>query len=207
MSDTFLSALNWRHAAKEFKPNKQVPQEEVDKIIESIQMTPSSFGLQPYHILVVTDDSMKQQIQEAAWNQPQVGTSSHLLVFCSRNDIGEHRIDEYMELLSNGDEEKRKNLEMFENMMREFFKGKSTADQKTWADRQTYIALGFAMAACAELHIDSCPMEGFTPSKVDEILELPENLKSVVLLPIGYRADDPERPKVRFPEKDLFETK
>ena len=101
----------------------------------------------------------------------------------------------------------RENLATYEGMMRNSLGGRSQEEIKAWGDAQTYIALGFAMAACAELGIDSCPMEGFVPEEIDKILGLPPHLKSAVLLPIGYRKADPERPNVRFPEEDLFSFK
>ena len=132
-----------------------------------------------------------------------MGTCSHLLVFCARTDL-QDRIEAYFQIASNGDDEVRANLKGYEDMMRGFFADKDENFVYAWARNQAYIAHGFALAACAELKIDSCPMEGFDPSAVDEILALPDYLKSVVMLPIGYREVDPHHPKVRYPEDDLF---
>ena len=106
--------------------------------------------------------------------------------------------------MSGGDRNIREKMSRYEDVIRSFLKGKSKDDIKRWADRQTYIALGFAMASCTELKIDSCPIEGFVPEKIDVILNFPEHLKSVVLLPMGYRTEEPSHPKVRFPKEDLF---
>jgi nitroreductase len=95
-------------------------------------------------------------------------------------------------------------MEMYENMMKGALEPRTLEQHKSWADRQTYIAHGFALAACAELKIDSCPIEGFDPAAVDKILGLPEDTSSVVMMPIGYRSEEPQHAKVRFPMSDLF---
>lgn len=199
---TFISQLEWRSATKSFDSGKKVPDAELQKILNAIQLAPASFGLQPYHVHVITDQDIKDKIQEVSWNQPQIGNCSHLLVFSARIDI-EDRIEQYLDIASGGDESKKEALEGYRDMMQGFLLGENGKGDFSWSARQTYIALGFAMAACAELEIDSCPIEGSDYAKVDEILELPINLLSCVMLPIGYREVEP-RDKVRFPESDLF---
>ncbi|MCF7812588.1 NAD(P)H-dependent oxidoreductase [Candidatus Gracilibacteria bacterium] len=197
---TFLDHLYWRHATKEFDPKKKVSEKNLQKILEAIRLTPTSFGLQPYHVIVITDQKLKEKIRTLSWDQPQVTTCSYLLVFCARTDSAQ-RIDQYLEIASEGKSEIREKLVGYEKMMR----GSLGKMDFHWASRQAYIAHGFALAACAELEIDSCPMEGFDPEKLDQLLELPEHFKSIVMLPIGYRKEDPKREKVRFGEEDLFE--
>ena len=137
------------------------------------------------------------------FNQAQFSDASHVLVFCGRSDVAA-RIDEYEEMATGGDEAFREKMAGYMGIMRGAFEGKSEAEVLDWADRQAYIALGFAMAACAELEIDSCPMEGFLPAGFDKILEVPEHMKSVVSLAVGYRSADPRHPKLRYSEDDLF---
>ncbi len=201
---TFLSQLTWRNATKDFDPDKNVSAEDLAKIKDSIRMAPTSFGLQPYHVVVVTDADTRKQIREHAWGQAQITDSSHLLVFCTRLDISEKRIDQLIAMMSGGNPAAKEALAAYEGMMRNMLGTRSEAEIKAWGDRQTYIALGFAMAACAELQVDSCPIEGFVPEEVDKILKLPPHLRSVVMLPIGYRQGEPTRVKVRFGEDDLF---
>lgn len=203
MSSTFLSNLEWRNAEKNFDPSREVSEGDLNKILNAIKMAPSSFGLQPFHIYVVSDQDAKMKLKEKGFNQQQFEDASHILVFCGRNDISD-RIDEYFEVATNGDAEKRKAMEGYEQMMRGFSEGKNEEAINNWAFKQAYIALGFALAACAELEIDSCPIEGFNPAAFDEILNVPENIKSVVALPIGYSKNDSKHPKVRFSEDDLF---
>ena len=198
MAQTFLSQLEWRFAAKQFDPGKSVSEENVGKIVEAIRMAPTSFGLQPFQVIVVTDPAMRTRLREAAWNQSQVTDASHLLVFCARTDVAEH-IDRYIDQMAGGDEAVKATMTGFKEMMSGFTSGMDAAMQLAWTARQAYIRLGFALAACAELGVDSCPMEGFDRAAYDTALGLPEYLKSVALLPIGYRAAGPDHPKFRLP--------
>ena len=186
---SFISNLNWRYATKKFDTNKKVTDTDLEKILEAIRLTPTSFGLQPYHFYVVSNPEVKEQIQAVSWNQPQIGSSSHLIIFAARTDLLVNN-DEYFTLMSGGNPEVRASLKGFEDMVTGTIAMKeSNGTAHDWAARQTYIAHGFAMAACAELEIDSCPMEGFDPVAVGNILGLPESQKAVVMLPIGYRAE------------------
>lgn len=202
---SFLSNLNWRYATKKFDTSRKVSDTDVDSILEAIRLTPTSFGLQPYHFYVVTNQEIKDKIQAVSWNQPQVGTSSHLIVLAARTDLAKTN-DEYFTLMSGGDAGVRANLKGYEDMVNGTIQAKESANAGfDWAARQAYIAQGFGLAACAELEIDSCPMEGFDPVAVGEILGLPESQKAVVLLPIGYReVGETPRPKVRFSKEALF---
>ncbi|MEI6711726.1 MAG: NAD(P)H-dependent oxidoreductase [bacterium] len=199
---SFLSQLNWRYAVKKFDITKKVSDENLEKIIEAIHLAPSSFGMQPYRFFIVTNPEKKAAIQAAAWNQEQITTSSHLIVMCARNDLMTVK-DEYFDAMSGGNPEVRTKLSGFEDMVAGFIPNASPE----WAKKQVYIAEGFALAACAELEIDSCPMEGFDAAAVKKILELPDNLEVAVITPIGYRANDEHpRPKFRMPKEKLLST-
>jgi nitroreductase len=203
MDHAFLDQLAWRNAEKHFDASKKLDEETLQKILHATQMAPSSFGIQPYHVYVVSNPEVKAKLREAAWNQAQFTEASHLLVFASRTD---HlaRADQYFELATGGSAEARTQMKAYEDMMKGFIAAMPEAAHKPWADRQTYIALGFALAAAAELEVASCPMEGFDSKAFDEILGLPAHMKSVVSLSLGYGNGAPTRPKVRFPETDLF---
>ena len=203
MNNTFLSQLNWRFATKDFDTDKKIDQDKLDQILEAIRMAPTSFGLQTLHTYVISDQKIQDMIKDNSYSQSQVSDASHLLVFCYRTDVMT-RVDQYVELSSQGNPAVKEKLKPMEEMMKGAFSSKSDEEIATWSARQVYIALGFAMAACAELGIDSCPMEGFDHNATDEILELPENMKSVVILPMGYRKEEPKRAKVRFSKEDLF---
>jgi|CXWL01.1.fsa_nt_gi nitroreductase len=203
MSNSFLSNLQWRFATKAFDNSKKVTSTDLQKILEAIRFSPSSFGLQPYHIEVISNTELREKLKTHAWHQPQITEASHILVFSARTDIMT-RIDAHMNDLAGGKAEVREQLKDYEGMMTGFAEQRTPEWIKTWAERQAYIALGFALAACAELRIDACPIEGFDPIAFDKELSHPDHLKSVVCLAIGYRREGPARPKCRFPEKDLF---
>jgi nitroreductase len=204
---SFISQLNWRYATKIFDNTKKVSPENLATIFEAIKLAPTSFGLQPFHVVNVIDAAKREELKGHAWSQPQVTEASHLLVFCARNDI-KQRIEDYFELATGGDENLKTALASYKGMMTGFESGLPEEHKIPWATRQVYIALGFAMAACAELEIDSCPMEGFDTMAFKTALNLPENLTPVVCLPIGYRSsEDKIRPKVRFDLSDLVSEK
>ncbi len=202
MTQTFLSQLDWRFATKQFDTEKPVSEGDLNKVLEAVRMAPTSFGLQPFQVVVVTDGALRSKLREASWGQPQVTDASHLLVFCARTDIAAH-IDRCIDLIAGGDAEKKAGLQSYRVMMDQTVGALDVSASLTWSAKQAYIALGFALAACAELSIDSCPMEGFSGEAYDQLLGLEDHLKSVVLLPIGYRAAEPERPKARFPLEEV----
>lgn len=198
---TFLNNLEWRYATKKFDGRK-LTDETVAQILEAIRMAPTSFGIQPFHVTVVAGDELKAKLKPHAMNQEQVTTCSHLLVFSTDSDT-DKRVDDYLALsatLQNkelGEKEKS-----FGTMVKSFAK----QGGEEWSARQAYIALGFALAACAELQVDSCPMEGFDSNGFNEALGLPKNLNAKVLLPVGYRSHDTTtHSKVRFSKEDIFD--
>lgn len=200
---SFLNSLNWRIAEKHFDPEKKINQNNLSQILDSVQLAPTSFGLQPFHIYVVESQEVKEKLQQAGYNQPQFTESSHTLIFAARNDV-EKRIDQYIEIASNQPDSNSEGLQAYASIMHSNLGGLTPEQKTTWAAKQAYIALGFALAACAELHIDSCPMEGFSAEQFNQILNLPENQTSVVALAIGYRKELPHKSKVRFSKDDLF---
>jgi nitroreductase len=205
MQNTFLGNLSWRYAVKGFDTSKKVSDENLHKIKDAIRMTPSSFGLQPYHCIIVTDEAVKAEIKAAAYGQGQVDSASHLFVFISNKDM-QSRISEFCDLVE------RKSQGLFDRVkqeatMRGFAMLLDDAGKRKWATEQTHIAAGFALAACTELSIDSCPMGGFSADKVKDILKLSANQNVEILLPIGYRLEDSKYEKVRFGEEDLFENR
>ena len=186
-NSTLLTQLNWRYATKKMDPTKVVPQDKLDIIIEAIRMAPTSSGTQPFELLVVTNPQKLEAIQKAAGGQSQITDGSHLLVFAAWDDYTTERIEEVVEL----NVKERGDLPMlhayYDNLKSNYVPRNAEVNY-AHAARQAYIALGVALVAAAEQEIDSTPMEGFDPAKVDEILGLKERgLRSVVLLPLGYR--------------------
>lgn len=202
-----LSLLNWRYATKRMT-GKKIPQEKVEVILESIRLSASSIGLQPYKIVVIENRELLEQIKPLAYNQAQITEASHLLVFAAWENVTNEAIEEYLNRTA---QERNVSLESL-NSTKEYLVGltKNTADQNfNWAARQAYIALGTGLIAAASQEVDATPMEGFNPSALDELLGLKEKgLKSISILALGYRdsAHDwlASLPKVRTPKQKLF---
>jgi nitroreductase / dihydropteridine reductase len=204
---TFLQGLEWRHATKAFDTSRKVSSDQLQQVQAAIRMTPTSFGLQPFRVDVIESAALKTQIEPLAYHQKQITTCSHLLVFSARINASA-RIDQYFSTLSGNDATVRARFKDYEGMMHGALDARTPDQLHAWAAKQAYIALGFAMAACAELRIDSCPMEGFAPPELDKLLGFDSDTKSVALLGLGYR--DPAvtpMPKFRFPANDLIHTR
>jgi len=187
---TLIDKLNWRYATKKYDASKKIGADKVERILEAIRLTPSSSGLQPFEVLLVTNPEKRAQIQAVAWNQAQVTEASHLLVFAAWDNITEARIDMMFDLTNQQRGFINDGWEAYRKQLKGIVAARSDQANFDAAARQAYIALGVALVAAAEEQVDATPMEGFDPAAVDEILGLKERgLRSVVILPLGYRAD------------------
>ncbi|TVZ51118.1 nitroreductase family protein [Dokdonia sp. Hel_I_53] len=182
-----LENLEWRYAAKAMNGNK-IPQEKIDKILEAIRLAPTSSGLQPFEVFVITNDSVKQKIKAVAWDQQVVTQCSHLLVFTAWDTYTEDRINYMFDLTNEKRGFENEGWENYRQQLLNSYPQKSDEENLNHAARQAYIAFAHAIMAAANEKVDATPMEGFDPNAVDEILGLPsKGLKSCVLLPLGYR--------------------
>lgn len=201
-------SLEWRYATKKFDANKKLSTEQLNNILETVQLSPSSFGLQHYKILVIEDAAVREQLREAAYGQTQLTDASQIIVFAAETEINEAYVEKYVDEIAQVRGVDREQLVPFEQSMLGAV-GRLTEDQKiAWAHKQAYIALGVLMAAASEEGVDNCPMEGFNSGKFDEILGLKEKgLTTSVIACIGFRAEDDAYAhfaKVRKPANDLF---
>ncbi|MEM0473415.1 MAG: NAD(P)H-dependent oxidoreductase [Candidatus Aenigmatarchaeota archaeon] len=196
----FEKILKERYAAKSFD-RKKIPQELVDRLVEIIRMTPSSYNVQPWKIKIIEDDEIKKKLMPASYNQPQVETCSHLLVLCADTDV-EKNVDKVTELMIKEGVEKDK-ANAYSKMVKSFLKSLSKEEITVWTQKQVYIALSNALNGSKALGFDACPMEGFDPEEYRKILKLPKNIVPTVLCPIGYANDKP-RKKIRLPKDDII---
>lgn len=186
-----ISKLNWRYATKKMNPAKVVPQEEVDRILEAVRLTASSSGLQPYEVFVVTNKEVREKIKPLAWNQEQITDCSHLLVFAAWDNYTAERINMMFDLVNEQRGFQSEGWENYRQMLLDTYVPRDAEVNYQHAARQAYIGLGTALIAAAEEQVDATPMEGFDPKAVDTVLNLRERgLRSVVLLPLGYRAEE-----------------
>ena len=186
---TLLDKMQWRYAAKKMDATKSVSQDKVNRIIEAARLAPTSSGLQPFEVIVVTNKDIRTQIQAVAHNQAQVTEGSHLLVFAAWDTYTADRINHHFDLTNAERGGTNEGWENYRQMLLKNYPARDAQVNFEHAARQTYIGLGAALIAAAFEEVDSTPMEGFDPKSVDDILGLgAKGLRSVALLPLGYRA-------------------
>ena len=205
-----LDKLNWRYATKAMNGNI-VPQDKMDRILEAASLAPTSSGLQPFEIIVITNKELKEQIKPVAWNQSVITDCSHLLVFAAWDTYTAERINEVFDLTNTVRGYENEGFENYRQMLLSTYPQKDAEENFTHAAKQAYIAFGMAIAQAAFEGVDTTPMEGFDPEAVDNILGLKEKgLRSAILLPIGYRdeANDwlADQVKVRKSTETLITT-
>lgn len=206
MKNDFLTAMDFRHACKLFDENKKISAEDMHIILEAGHKSPSSFGMEPWKFLVITNDDLKAKLRLSCWDQPQVTTSSHLVVILAaienvkvesgipqkrfgRRDMPQEKKDFYINL--------------YANHLKETLS--TNANIYAWTARQCYIAAGNMMSAAAFLGIDSCPIEGFEKAKLEEILNLDTNQYQVaIVIPFGYRIN-PQSTQLREPFEEIVQ--
>ncbi len=203
-----LEAMNWRYAAKKMNGQK-VPAEKLDTILESIRLSASSVGLQPYNVIVIDNPELKRKIHEKACPQPQIVEGSHVLVFAHWADLDASQIDAYIQLIADTRHVPVDSLALFSDKIKESLLSRTPEDRANWSARQSYIGLGSALIAAATEHVDATPIEGFDAAALDELLDLPaKGLRSVTLIALGYRDEEKDflakAPKVRRSKKELF---
>lgn len=209
MSD-ILSALNWRYACKVFDSSRKIPAETWTQLEQSLVLTPSSFGLQPWKFLIIQDQELREKLVPHAWNQRQIADCSHLVVMTVPKVMNEDHLDANIARMVEVRGGTADALAGFRKMVVGFRNGmEAKGGLETWAKLQSYIALGQFMLSAALLEVDTCPMEGFIPAKFDEVLGLESSgYTTAVLCPAGYRSADDRYaglPKVRFEAKDVVE--
>ena len=186
-----LEQLHWRYATKKMNPTKTVPQDKVDRILEAVRLAPTSSGLQPFEVFVVTNPEVREKIKAIAWNQSQVTDGSQLLVFAAWDNYTADRINSMFDLTNEERGSTNEGWENYRQMLLSKYPVRSAEENFQHAARQAYIGLGLALAAAAMEEVDSTPMEGFDNQALDEILNLAsKGLKSVAIMPLGYRESD-----------------
>ena len=190
MSQSVIAQLNWRAAIKEYDSSKKLPEETVTLLTETARLAPSSFGIQPYKLIVVSDPQVKQALKEAGFNQPQFESASHVFVFASRTAVTPEDITEYVDRIVATRGGTTADLEAYKAMMLHSTQNMDVAQQAQWAARQAYIPLGMMMAVAMQAGIDTSPMEGFDRKAFDAILKLTDTgFSAVVALAAGYRSE------------------
>lgn len=197
-----IKNLQWRYAVKKYS-EESVNDDKIDQIIEAINLTASSCGIQPYRLFVITNPEIRQRLGEGSFNA-QIHASSHLLVFAGFNEVTTAYIEEYVEMMEQQRNLEKGGLKILEDTLICYFFTQTPEQNAIWSDKQAYIGLGTALIAAAELKVDATPMEGFDPKLFDEVLGLSEKgLHASVILSLGYRDETNDflasMPKARLP--------
>jgi len=204
-----LEALAWRYATKQYDKQQRVKNEDIEVLLESVRLAPSSYGLQPYKVLVVSDPKTKEALRAAAYDQSQLEDASHVLVFAAKKNIDGAYVQDYMKNMAETRELPLTAVEGFGAYIEQSISQLQEADFISWNSKQAYLALGILLQNAAKLRIDATPMEGFSKEEFDRILQLPEQgLTSAVICALGYRSESDSSahyPKVRKAMKDLVQ--
>jgi len=209
--EELIESLQWRYATKEFDTQKKITPSLWTSIEQSLLLTPSSFGLQPWKFITITDQNIKDSLLEHSWGQAQVTNCSHMVVLCAKEKMESSDIETWLDRLVEVRDAPRESLDGYAGMMHGFFANMDEEATLSWAKNQVYIALGQLMTSAAVLGIDACPMEGIVPSEYNRILEL-ENTgySTAVACAMGYRSPDDKyasAPKVRYTVDQVLENK
>jgi len=200
--------LNWRYATQKFDEDRKIDAQTWNEIEESLRLTPSAFGLQPWKFVVITDEKIKDQLQAISWNQTQPVECSHLLLLCRLEKLTPEYIDSFIELKARARNTSVESFARLKKIIHDFIEARSEVMLNEWMEKQCYIALGNLVNTAALLQVDSCPMEGLDPDAYDKLLGLPEKgCRTVVACALGYRAADDkfaQMARVRFSTSELF---
>lgn len=201
-SDILKRLISERFATKKFN-GKQIDDAIINKLYEMILLAPSSLNLQPWKIIVVKNNALKKKLKEASFNQEQISSCSHLLIFCTNTDTDEllKKIEQQMRIKKIPEDKIKSYMTMAYGYIKTY---KDEKQKLAWLQRQVYLAVENALLGAKALGFDSCPMEGFIPEKYSEILNLPPNIVPTVLVPVGYAADMP-REKIRMRKEDVIQ--
>lgn len=201
-----INSLEWRYAIKKFDSAKKLSNQQIETLKKAFNLTPTSFGLQPIKMIVIQNKELQEKFVELSYNQRQVADASHLLIICIKNDTTAEDINSYFNLEKETRNIEESTISGFRKQLLEMYENKTVEERYLSAIYQTYIALGNLMTVCALEKIDACPIEGFIPEKVDELLNLKElNLSSVLMLPVGFRDENDIMSTMKKVRKPLSE--
>ncbi|WP_366508887.1 NAD(P)H-dependent oxidoreductase [Nonlabens sp.] len=201
-----IESLQWRYATKKFDSEKKLETTQLELLAQAFNLTATSYGLQPCRLIVVQDQDLKENMVPHSYGQMQVKDASAVLVICT-TAVDEQYVKDYFSIVKKERNTPDEVIQPFQDFLISTFSKKESEEIELWAKNQAYLILGNLLTVCAQQQIDSCPMEGFVPEKIDELLDLKsKGLKSTLLLPVGYRAMDDlmsQLKKVRRPQQEM----
>ncbi|MBT8281441.1 MAG: NAD(P)H-dependent oxidoreductase [Muriicola sp.] len=205
---SYIESLEWRYATKKFDSDRSVSDTDLNLLLDATQLSASSFGLQPYHVFIITDPEIRSSLKEVSWGQSQITEASHLFVFANIRNFGPELIDSYLKEVSDVREIPKEGLKAYGEFMKSKLVDLPEEVKENWTAKQTYLAMGNLLSAASTMQIDACPIEGFEAEAYDKILNLQEkDLTTSVVVAVGYRSEEDETQhlkKVRRPKESLF---
>ena len=208
--NSFIENQNWRYATKKFDASKKIAEQDLNILKEAIRLSSSSYGLQPYKIIIVESPELRAQLQPAAWGQSQITDASHIIIFANEVNFGAEGIDSYFKNVSETRNTSLDSMKGYMDFMKKTITSLSEEERNIWSSKQTYLALGNLLNAAADLKIDVTPMEGFVPAQVNDLLGLDKlGLNATLIATMGYRHDEDATQhfkKVRKSNEELFIT-
>lgn len=205
----FTDKLMWRYATKQFDPTKKIDSETWNTLKESLRLAPSSFGLEPWKFFVIETPELRTKILEASYGQKQVIEADKLVVLAAKTELDGKDVDEFIARVATGRQMDVSNLDGYSNVIKQSIGHRSMDDLIQWNQKQVYIASGFLLEAAAQHDVDACPMEGFNPSAVDEILGLRDmGYTSTMIVTLGYRSAEDQvalAPKIRYTQAEVIQ--
>ena len=206
--NNLIESLNWRYATKKYAPEKKLTGDQLNTLLEAVRLAPTSFGLQPFRVIVVSDPAVRAKLRAVGYGQSPITDASHFLVFAAKTDLGIKTVDEFIALTASVRNKPNDSFNEYHKMVLGAIANNTPEQNTAWAARQAYIALGTLLTAAAVSGIDATPMEGFDHKGFDDVLGLEKlNLTAVVAAAIGFRAEDDDYAKlkkVRFPKEQFF---
>lgn len=202
-----IKQLEWRYAVKKFDSEKSLSDAKINTLKKAFNLTATSYGLQPISLVVLKNKALQKQLVPYSFDQPQVAQASHILVICIENEVNTEYISNYFRQIKKVRGTSDDILNPFKDALVENFSNKEIQEIKEWSKNQAYLAMGNLLTICAMEEIDSCPMEGFEPKAYDRLLDLnTRGLTSVLVMPVGYRAEDDMFSTLKKVRKDMLES-
>lgn len=199
-----IDKFNWRYATKMFDTSKKISEQDLDILKESIRLAPTSYGLQPFEVIIVENPQIREELKTASWGQGQITDASHLLVFTVKNKLTNDDVHSFIDNIVETRQIERKMVGQYEDLLLRTVESLTDEQKKTWIINQIYLTLGFLLSTASLLNIDACPMEGFDKSGYDRILELSDS-SSVVVCALGYRSEEDTYQHMKKVRKSIFD--
>lgn len=204
-----IDNLRWRYATKKFDPAKKISDQDLEFLKEAVRLSVSSFGIQPYKVIIIENEEIRKALVKASMGQQQVADASHLFVFCNYTRDFDRQVDDYIDKIIDAQGASSSEVKNYGESIKASIRKQTPENRKNWAEKQTYLALNSLLIACADLKIDACPMEGFNKEAYNQMLGLDEQgLNANLIAPVGYRSCQDEakdRIKIRKSKEELFE--